>query len=79
MKVSADGTVRLPLIGPVKVAGLTPDQATDRVVTTYREKEVIQADRDRILVSLLRPRVHRILVVREDSTTSYPQTIQVRE
>ncbi len=35
--VPADGTLRLPLIGAVKLAGLTENEATDKLTTEYRK------------------------------------------
>jgi hypothetical protein len=66
MNVRPDGTVRLPLVGRIKVTGLTLDEATDQIIQQYRQKEVILPERERILVSLVKPRVNRVMVIRED-------------
>lgn len=43
-QVQANGTVRLPLIGAVQAAGLTPDELTIRIETAYNEKYLNNAD-----------------------------------
>ncbi|MBL8849782.1 MAG: polysaccharide biosynthesis/export family protein [Planctomycetaceae bacterium] len=64
--VREDGTLSLPLIPPVPVAGLTVEQATERIRTTYLNAQVLQAGRDKVIVTLMRRREYRILVVREE-------------
>ena len=54
--VQADGTVELPLVGPVAVAGLTAPQAMTAIRKVYTDKQLLKADSDRVLVSLLDPR-----------------------
>lgn len=39
--VAADGTIRLPLVGSVKVAGLSPVEAGSAVALAYREGEIL--------------------------------------
>lgn len=71
--IRADGTVALPYVGAVAVAepalpqGVTIEEAEERVVEAYREKDILRVEDKRILVSLLRPRYIRVLVLREDS------------
>ena len=82
VEVMADGTIQLPLIGQVPLAGLTVPEAIDRVKTLYIEGEYIEKDRARITLALVTPRVYRITVLREDSpaiTPDYPATQQNRE
>lgn len=40
-EVGEDGTVQLPLIGPVKVAGLSPNEAAARVAQAYQDGEFL--------------------------------------
>ncbi len=63
----ADGTISLPYIGSVKVANLTIEQAERRVEETFVKKEILRPGENRILVTLMRPRSVRVLVVREDA------------
>ncbi|QDV73041.1 Polysaccharide biosynthesis/export protein [Botrimarina mediterranea] len=61
-----DGTISLPLAGSVKVSGMTIEQAEHAVVRAFLDKEIIREEDFRIIVTLLRPRTVRVLVVRED-------------
>lgn len=65
--IRADGTISLPYVGPLQVAALTVEEAEQRVINAYLEKEVLRPEDQRILVTLMRPRSVRVLVVREDS------------
>ncbi len=65
--VRQDGTVSLPYVGAVEVAGLKIEEAEEKVVEAYREKDILRVEDKRILVTLLRPRHIRVLVLREDS------------
>ena len=68
--VREDGTLPLPLIDPVDVDGLTLIEAQDKILKAYTvDKEMLQPEEARILVSLVRPRRARILVVRSDTAT----------
>lgn len=65
--VRQDGTVSLPYVQPVKVAGLTIEEAEKAVINSYMAKEILRPEDRRILVTLMRPRHVRVLVVRDDS------------
>lgn len=65
--VREDGTVALPYVGSVSVAGLTLAQAEEKVVDAYRKEDILRVEDKRILVTLLRPRHIRVLVLREDA------------
>ncbi len=60
--VREDGTIDLPLVDPIAVAGLTITQAMDKVLKTYMDKKVLQKGRERVTVGLLNPRVKRVVV-----------------
>ncbi len=62
-----DGTISLPLAGSVKVSGMTIEQAENAVVRAFLDKEIIREEDFRIIVTLLRPRTVRVLMVREDA------------
>lgn len=80
--VQSDGKLRLPLIEPLDVTGLTIQQVADKLAEVYRSAGMIQPDREQIHVSLIKARTYRVLVVREDtpgsptliSRTQYPLT-----
>lgn len=66
--VREDGTLALPLVEPIQVAGLTLAQAADAIRDAYTiTKKILPEGKDRIIVTLQRPREYRVLVVREES------------
>jgi protein involved in polysaccharide export with SLBB domain len=66
--VTEEGTINLPLIAPVNVAGLTMSEARDEVIKAYTvTKKILLPENAKILVTLMRPRVFHILVVRQDT------------
>ena len=65
--IRADGTISLPYVGPVEVAGMPVEDAEQRVIDAYLRKEILRPEDQRILVTLMRSRSIRVLVVREDS------------
>jgi protein involved in polysaccharide export with SLBB domain len=65
--IRQDGTVSLPYVGPVKVAGMTIEQAEDAVKKAYLDRQIVLPEESQILVTLLRPRYVRVLVIRDDS------------
>lgn len=67
MPIREDGSLALPLIPPLEVAGLTLEQATDEIRAAYTiTNKILPEGKDRIIVTLLRPRKERILVIREE-------------
>ncbi len=65
--VREDGTLALPLIDPVNVEGLTLIQATEKLREVYISKEILQPGRDKVIVTLMRRRQHRVIVIREEA------------
>jgi len=68
--IRADGTISLPYLGALEVSGLTIEGAEQKVIDAYLEKQIVKATDYRIIVTLLRPRYERVLVVREDAGQS---------
>ena len=67
--VRDDGTLPLPLIEPIYVEGKTVTEAEQLIREAYVEVEkILRPGRDRILVSLIRERTSRVIVIREDSS-----------
>lgn len=66
--VREDGSISLPLIDPLRVRGLTLAEAEQRIREAYITKKILKADRERIIVTLMRPRTYHVLIVREDET-----------
>lgn len=76
LQVDPHGVLPFPLTEPIRVSGLTLTQAADAVRKACVEKSLIQAGRDRVLVTLIKSRVHRVLVMREDSPSDMPTLLR---
>lgn len=69
--VREDGTISLPLIRPLNVRGLTIAQVEDLVRRTYTtDTEILAAGRERIMVSLQKPRTFKVTVLRQETSNS---------
>jgi protein involved in polysaccharide export with SLBB domain len=66
--IRPDGTISLPYVGSVELGGLTIEQAEQRVIEAYMAKEILRPEDQRILVTLMRPRTVKVLVVRDDAS-----------
>jgi len=67
--VREDGTIALPLVPPIRAEGLTLPQLEREIRRAYTvDRFILQEGRDRILVTLMKPRTYQVLVVREDTT-----------
>ena len=67
MDVALNGTLSVPLVEPVSVDGLTLAQASEKIRRAYSvDRKILEPGHERILISLIRPRVERVLVVRDD-------------
>jgi protein involved in polysaccharide export with SLBB domain len=75
IQVQQDGTISLPSLEPLKVAGLTFKEAEDAIRQAYIKAEILRAGRERIIVSLMRPRTYHVLVLRQDSPMPTQQTV----
>ncbi len=65
--VRDDGTISLPFISPLRVQGMTVTEAQEAVRTAYTvTNQIIVAGRERIFVTLNRPRTYHVLVIRQD-------------
>jgi protein involved in polysaccharide export with SLBB domain len=67
--VQGDGTIDLPVVGPLPVAGLSVAQAREAVRQVYARRKLIGLDRPGVLVSLLQPRYYSVLVLRQENTS----------
>jgi protein involved in polysaccharide export with SLBB domain len=64
-----DGTLRLPLVDPVNVRGLTVSQVESLLKKIYRQGDnPIITDRNRVIVSLIRKRTVNVTVLRGDQS-----------
>ena len=68
--VRQDGTLSMPLVDPVPVRGLTIQQAEQMVSRAYRGGPDPILKEGRIIVTLLRKRTYRVLVIRQDNSQS---------
>jgi len=75
LQVSDDGSIPLPVIGAIPVAGLTVQQAVDKISAAIISKEVVQKGREYVYVSVVRQRVTRVVVVREEVQAPNPTVI----
>lgn len=66
--VQDDGTIALPSVPKLSVQGMTVGQARDAVRNLYLEKELIRANNERIVVTLLHARQTQVLVLRQEAT-----------
>lgn len=67
LTVRDDGTLSLPLIQPISVRGKTIPQIEREIRYAYTiQRRLLLPGQDRILVTLHKPRQHRILVIRQE-------------
>ncbi|MDH3716618.1 MAG: polysaccharide biosynthesis/export family protein [Planctomycetota bacterium] len=64
--IRVNGSIALPLVDPIRVEGLTVEQANEAVRKAYLEKGLLQPGREAIMVSLMEPRQVRVLVFRQE-------------
>lgn len=64
-----DGTLRLPLVDPINVRGLTVAQVESLLKKIYRQGDKpIITERNRVIVSLIRKRTVNVMVLRGDQS-----------
>lgn len=64
--VTSDGTITLPLIGKIDVDGKTIEEADQAIRKAYIEDGILEAGRERIIVTLMQPRRTRVKVFRQE-------------
>jgi len=75
--IREDGTLPLPLVPAIMADGLTIAQLESVIRKAYTEDhQILVKGRDRIFVTLMRPRKYKVLVVREDIQ---PKNVESRE
>lgn len=71
--IGSNGTLPLPLIPPLKLRGMTIEEAQEAVRKAYTvDNQILRPGRERILVNLMQPRTYHVLVVREDGGSYQP-------
>ncbi len=68
VEVTSEGTITLPLIDPIPAKGETLVRLAETIRRAYVDKELVKKGKDQVHVSLLRPRINRIVVLREDAS-----------
>jgi hypothetical protein len=64
--IREDGTVALPIIPPVEVAGLSLPEASDKIIADYIDAKILKEGQAKIILTLLRRRMYRVAVIREE-------------
>ena len=64
--VQPDGTVDLPVAGPVRVTGMTVPEARKAIRDLYARQKLLKRETAIILVSLLQPRQYSVMVLRQE-------------
>lgn len=64
--IRSDGRIALPLLEPIALAGLTIEEANDRLREAYVRRRLLQPGREAVLVNLMQPRQVRVLVIRQE-------------
>lgn len=73
--VREDGTISLPLVGVIEVRGMTIAEVELRLKdANTKQKQFLNPENDRILVSLQRPRNYRVLVIRQEANNAQQAT-----
>ncbi len=72
--VQANGELQLPLVPAIKARGLTQLQVAEEIRKAYIKKGIVKEGNDQVNIALIRQRVNRVLVLREDITA--PGAIQ---
>lgn len=75
-EVDHTGGVELPIVERIQLAGLTLPEATEVIKKAYREKDVTKEDTERVQVSLITARVHRVVILRDDTPSPTVQLVK---
>jgi len=70
--VQQDGTISLPLIEPLTVRGKSQQEVENMIKDRYVRENILVKGKERVLVSIARPRVYRVTVVRRDAPGTAP-------
>ena len=74
--ILADGTISLPLLEPIRVAGMTEDQARDLIIQKYIEGKILRNDDTRVqsaIVTVIKKRQVNVVVLRQDTAGQQSQ------
>lgn len=79
LHVTSEGTIQLPLVASIEVRGLTLVQAAEQIRKAYTNAEIVKENNDQVSITLIRSRVNRVLVLREDASTEAANRIRKGE
>jgi len=72
--VAEDGTISLPHVPPIDVRGMTVRQVETLVRKAYTvDRQILAPGKDRIIVTVMRERTYRVVVLRRDGQGSLAQ------
>jgi protein involved in polysaccharide export with SLBB domain len=66
IRVQENGEITLPLIGQLSVRGRSVSEVHDVVARAYVDQNILVRGKERVIISVIRPRRHRVTVVRRD-------------
>jgi len=66
--VDDDGTISLPGAGTLSVRGLSLPEARNAVRDFYVENKLLKSEHARVIVTMLTPRQHQVVVMRQESS-----------
>lgn len=66
--VQQNGMVQLPLVDAISLDGLSLAEAAEKIRAEYVKEEIVREGNDQVNIVLLRSRVNRIVVLREDAS-----------
>src|SRR5262249_44874595 len=64
--VREDGKVALPMIAPLSVQGMSLEEADRSIRRAYADAKLLDPTKAQIIVTLARPRIYHVVVVRHD-------------
>jgi len=77
IQVRDDNTIALPQLPPIPVGGMTLHEVERTIRKAYSEDHhILNPEEAMVLVSLQRPRIHRVLVVRQEANTTLMTSTQ---
>jgi protein involved in polysaccharide export with SLBB domain len=72
--IREDGTLPLPMVQAIMADGLTIAQLEAAIRRAYTvDREILKPGSDRIIVTLMKPRTYKVLVIREDVRGEFSQ------
>jgi protein involved in polysaccharide export with SLBB domain len=65
--INEDGTIALPYIQPIPIAGKSLSEATATIKQAYSSMDIIKEGRENVIVTLIRRRQYQVQVIREEA------------